>query len=165
MNDSIRLLRRMTVDEVARWLELHPFEVVRILACAGQLPEDLRLEAEDVENVRRLGGLETWWDEAPAPERGESPARALLRALVQKLLAQDLVEPRATRADNLFRGLAPEAQVALRKAVNLLIRERYLVSRMMPSGLAISVRTGAVEDLRAYASHGTGPLAMAAERV
>ena len=158
-------LYKLGVDHAARWLELHPFEVIRILAVAGELPRDLHLQSSDVERVRVLGGLEIWWEEEPTVERGETQSRALLRVLVGKLLARDLVEPRATRADNLFRGLSPEAQLLLRRSVNMLIRERFLLSRMAVSGLAISVRAGAVDDLRAYSARGVGPLAVAAERV
>lgn len=162
---QVEVLRRLRLDEAARWLELHPFDLVRLLALHDQLAPDLRLDGDDVETVRRLGGLETWWEDAPKPEPGESPARSLLRALVAKILVRSLVEPNATRADNLFRGLGPDAQLLLRRAVNLLIRERYLVSRMSAEGLLVSVRAGCEDDLRAFAHRGIGPLAAAAERV
>ena len=158
-------LRPIAVVEVADRLELHPFEVVRMLALDDALPADLTLRRADVERLRHAGGFERWWDGPVPTEPGEVPARVLVRALATRLLEREVFEPRATRSDNLFRGLPTDQQAILRRAVNLLIREGYLASRMSGVGLVITVRSAHVADLRDLVAHGAGPLVYAVERV
>lgn len=150
--------RRLTVSGAARHLEIHPFDVIRLLvADGGTLPADLRLDAEHVDRARARGGLEHWWETPPMAFPEEPPVRALVRAIVRRMLDRDLVDPHATRADNLFRGLDPETQVQLRKAVNLLIREQLLTSRMAAEGLLVALHPGAMEQLAAVAA-GRSPI-------
>jgi hypothetical protein len=144
---------------VAQSFELHPFEVVRILAASGALPNDLRLRPEDIARVVEAGGLEAWWESPPVPERGESDARALVRALAGQMLARGVVDPSWTRADNLFRGLDPRAQGTVRRAVNAWIRVGAMGSRMSARGIEVSVRPAAVEELAALADRGSGAYA------
>jgi CO/xanthine dehydrogenase Mo-binding subunit len=59
------------VADAARRLELHPFEVVRILVADGSLPSALRLDAATLARVRSAGGLETWWEAPATPEANE----------------------------------------------------------------------------------------------
>jgi hypothetical protein len=83
----------------------------------------------------------------------EEPAvRALVRAVVRRMIDRDLVDPHATRADNLFRGLDPETQVQLRKAVNLLIRDQLFTSRMAAEGLLVALHPAAMDQLSGIAS-------------
>lgn len=147
---GLAIFRKMTVDQAARWLEVHPFEVVRLLVSDEQLPGDLRLEPFHVERVRVRGGLETWWEEVPESGAGEPRARTLARALMAAMIERDLVDPRTTRADNLFRGLDAESQVVLRRAVNALIKEQHLVSRMAAEGLTVAIAAGSVGEIHRF---------------
>ena len=142
------VFRKPTVDDVARRLELSPFDAVRILVADGGLPRDLRLDASHIERIRVRGGLENWWDQPFEPRPGEARSRALVRELASRLIDHDLVDPRFTRADNLFRGLDPDSQAVLRRAVNHLIKEQLLQSRMAKEGLVISLHPGAVRQVR-----------------
>lgn len=142
--------RRLTVGQVARRLELHPFVVVRLLAAEGAFPRDLQLDETHVEAVRRRGKLETWWEGRPAEVAGESFARTLGKALVRQLLDRGVIEPSATRDDNLFRGLDSDAQMLLRRAVNLLIKDQFLTTRMAAEGLMVAVHPAAVRQLREF---------------
>ena len=151
---GLAIFRKLSMDGAARRLDLHPFEVVRLLVADGSLPRDLRLDAIDVERVRRRGGLETWWDGPPPVVAGEVRVRTLARVLVGRLIERDIVDPTTTRADNLFRGLDVDSQVALRRAVNVLIREDLLTSRMAAEGLKVGVVPGAVGPLRDFAAGG-----------
>ncbi len=155
---GLELFQRMSLDQVAKWLELHPFEVVRILVADGTLPPDLRLDSADVERVRARGQLETWWEKPPTAEEGESPDRALVRALLRELVSRGLVEPQAARADNLFRGLDADQQRLLRRAVNALIKEGCLYSQMSALGLSVGVRLAAADSVRQFAESGGGPV-------
>ncbi len=153
---GLELFQRMSVEQVAKWLELHPFEIVRILVADGTLPSDLKLDANNVERVRVAGGLETWWEGPPAPGAGEAPERALVRAMLRRMLEKGNVEPKVVRADNLFRGLDVENQRVLRRAVNALIREGVLASSMSAMGLTVAVSAGREPDVRAFAVEGAG---------
>lgn len=148
--------RQIGIAEAARRLELHPFEVVRILVADGSLPGGLRLEPDALEGIRRIGGLQTWWSIELAPEGNEPETRAYVRALLRRMLDEDLVEPRTTRADNLFRGLADERQRRLRQSVNALIQHGCLFSQMSATGLAIGIRSSHADDVRVFAVEGIG---------
>lgn len=141
--DNYALLRKLRVDQAARWLEIHPFEVVRTLVLADALPSDLRLDAADVEAVRQRGGLETWWEDG-----ADLPNPALLEALLNQLQAR-LANTAGTRSDNLFRGLDPARQVFLRRAVNQLVRTGYLDILMTARGLSVTLRDPSGDALRA----------------
>lgn len=154
---AVDLLRRHTVDRAAQALELHPFDVVRILVADDALPPDLRLDASHLERVRQRGGLEQWWVSPPPPPPGEGRAQALVRAMLERMIERAVVEPRRTRADNLFRGLDPEGQVVLRRAVNILIRDQLFTSHMATEGLMVALTPEAADRVRAAAG---GPLSL-----
>lgn len=146
----LSLLRKLRVDEVARWLEVHPFDVVRSLALTRTLPADLRLDTQHVDRVREHGGLEVWWDGADIPEDDGR----LLAGLIARLLTRLTVPsgpPRLTRADNLLRGLEPERQAFLRRAVTQLVRQGYLDIRATASGLGVTLRQEHAAELGALA--------------
>lgn len=150
---SLELLRPWSVVRVAQALDLHPFEVIRILAADGSLPPGLRLRPGDVARVVEVGGLEAWWDPSDGEPREAAP---LVRALAAELVTRGLVEPTWTRADNLFRGLLPVEQAVVRRAINAWIRLGAMGSRMTARGLELTVRAPAVDDLVALAEHGDG---------
>lgn len=141
-----------SVARAAEALELHPFEVVRLLAIGPGLPTDLQLRREHVARVVELGGLEAWWEE------GRPPTPADLRPLARALLARKVIEPRWTRADNLFRGLDAEGQIGVRRAVNGWIRSGAMGSRWTGRGLEVAVRADAVEAFERFAVSGVGEL-------
>lgn len=152
MTFDLDALRPWSIMRVADALDLHPFEVVRILAADGSLPRDLRLRPGDASRVVEAGGLEAWWGELDA----ETPGSVLVRALARQLLEREVVEPRWTRADNLFRGLEPIEQGVVRRAVNAWIRSGAMASRMSARGMELTVRAAAAPDLTALAEHGAG---------
>lgn len=152
MSSGLDALRPWSVMRVADALDLHPFEVIRILATDGTLPRDLRLRPRDAARVVEAGGLEAWWGELDR----ETPGPILVRALANQLLERQVVEPAWTRADNLFRGLEPLEQGVVRRAVNAWIRSGAMASRMSARGMELCVRPAAVADLAALAETGTG---------
>ena len=158
MTPGIELFQHMSIADAARRLEIHPFELVRLLVAEGHgLPDDLRLGPEDLDRARQRGGLEHWWDTPPMAFPEEPHVRALVRAVVRRMMDRDLVDPHATRADNLFRGLDSSTQGQLRKAVNLLIREQLLTSRMDAVGLMVALHPAAMGQLGAVAA-GRSPI-------
>lgn len=142
MNDgepevNYALLQKLRIDQAARWLEIHPFEVLRVLVAADRLPADLRLDANDVERIRELAKLETWWDGTGIPLSDPE----LVSALATQLLTRLPGAADRTRADNIFRGLDGHRQIFLRRVVNQLARIGYLDIVMTASGLSVSLRT------------------------
>ncbi len=155
---DLALLRKLRVDQVARWLEIHPFEVVRALVQVDALPADLRLDTDAVERVRTSLGLETWWDGTELPHDDPALIAALIVHLTSRLgvigdsnlpaTSAVVRRPLSTRSDNLFRGLDPERQVFLRRAVNHLVRMGYLDIVMTAAGLSVTLRPESRAELR-----------------
>jgi hypothetical protein len=143
---------RITLDEVAGALELHPFDVVRILGHRGEMPPGLRFTREDVGRVRELAGIERWWPAGlQLPSADPQRTAALQRLLAHALVERDLSGPRSTRADNLLRGLDEPDARRLRRFVNALIRGRVLRTRASWRGLQVSVEAAWMNDLKRVA--------------
>lgn len=143
------LFERLTIGQAARWLDLHPFDIVRLMGTEdGGLPADLRLDEAQIDRLRDLAGVETWWSgdlTVSDPVRG----RALVRSLATQILTRaDGSRTWVSRADNLYRGLEPADHWVIRRAVNQLILDGVLQSVPMASGLHVQV-----------APNGTGKLA------
>lgn len=159
---DLALLRKLHVDQVARWLEIHPYEVIRALVQQEALPVDLRLETQHVEQVRKFLGLETWWDGADVPKHDGELIAALIQRLTSRLAVigdpQDAGPPRplSTRSDNLFRGLDPDKQLFLRRAVNHLVRMGYLDIVMTAAGLSVTLRPDSRGELRLLVPDSSG---------
>lgn len=155
----IEELERMSLEQAARRLEIHPVEVIRILVRLDAFPANLRLDERDLERIRRAGGLRAFWEPGTTGE-----AMSLLQALLAKLLAEDLVDPAGTRADNLFRGLAAAVQPPLRRLVNHLIREGLLITRMGEQGLSVGLSKERLSELREFVETGRGVIAEVSAR-
>ena len=62
------LFEKLTMGQVARWLDLHPFELARILGTVdGGLPRDLRFDDGDVDRLRDLARVESGFTAATLP--------------------------------------------------------------------------------------------------
>lgn len=151
MRHDLDALRPWSVGRVAQALELHPFEVLRILVSMQALPRDLRLRPEDVQHLAAEGGLEVWWQAGRLSEPRARTPSVLLQTLAGQLLDRGVVEPDWTRADNLFRGLDASSQATVRRAVNAWIRSGKMGSRMSNRGLEVTVRRSGLEHFRAVA--------------
>ncbi len=60
---GLELFQPLSLVGAARFLEVHPFELVRILVACDALPADLTMSMDEVDAVRGLAGLERWWDD------------------------------------------------------------------------------------------------------
>jgi hypothetical protein len=148
-SSNLELLLKLRVDQAARWLEIHPFEVIRTLVHADALPADLRLDTQHVECVRVEAGLEVWWDGVTVPESEPELLHKLLQTLCERLTTP---EGAITRCDNLFRGLDRPRRYFLRRAVNELVRMGYLDVVMTTRGLSVTLpadRSAALKQLTA----------------
>lgn len=156
------LFEKLTMGQVARWLDLHPFELARILGTVdGGLPRDLRFDDSDVDRLRDLAGVETWWTgELPVDDsiRGRALVRSLARHIADRCERDDWL----SRADNLFRGLEPADQWVVRRAVNHLIVDGVLVSVSRSTGLHVRLAEDGLARLQALADGSEIPESMEA---
>lgn len=136
---DLDLFEQLTLSQIARWLDLHPFDVARVLGHSGALPTRMAFDEGEVDRIRSLAGVETWWDGGQLPIQDDNRGRALVRSLAYKLLNRS--EGRSTRGDNLSRGLDGDELALARRAVNQLIREGVLRSVPTPRGLEVEVAT------------------------
>jgi hypothetical protein len=159
---GVDLFEKLTLSQVARWLDLHPLELARVLGSEdGGLPGDLRFVDGDVDRLRDLAGVETWWTgDLPVPDSVRG--RALVRSLAHHLATRVDGPGWCTRADNLYRGLEPADQWVVRRAINVLIVEAILVSTSRASGLHVGVGEDGRDRLRSIADGTDVPESMEA---
>lgn len=148
---TLDLFEKIRVSQIASSLDLHPFEVARLLGQVGGLPRTLAFDENDIDRVRELAGVETWWGSNAPKIEDDVSGRALVRTAAQMLLDRDVVGEQTTRADNLFRGLEPADQFVVRRAVNHLIREEVIKSIPTSQGLHLQVDEEQVSVLRGIA--------------
>lgn len=148
---TLDLFEKIRVSQIASSLDLHPFEVARLLGQVGGLPRTLAFDEADIDRVRELAGVETWWGSNAPKIEDDVPGRALVRTAAQMLLDREVVGEQTTRADNLFRGLEPADQFVVRRAVNHLIREEVIKSIPTSQGLHLQVDEDQVGVLRGIA--------------
>lgn len=133
---------RLSLDEVAGALELHPFDVARILGHRAELPPGLRFTADDIDRVRMLAGIEQWWGGTSGiPSADPARSEALLRALAKMLVQRDRVGDRTTRADNLLRGLGADDRRRVRRLINALVKGKVLRTEASWRGLQVAVES------------------------
>lgn len=145
---DLELFEKLTLAQIGRWLDVHPFDIVRALGATGPLPDQLSFDEGDVDRIKELTGVETWWDGGPLPVPDDNRRRSLVRSLSHKLLER--ADGRLTRADNLTRGLDGDELTTVRRAVNQLIRDGHLVSQSTHRGLEVEVnpdRRGALQSI------------------
>jgi hypothetical protein len=148
---TLDLFEKIRVSQIASSLDLHPFEVARLMGQAGGLPFTLAFDQNDIDRVRELAGVETWWGGNAPTVEDDIPGRGLVRTAAQMLLDREVVGGNTTRADNLFRGLDPADQFVVRRAVNHLIREEVLKSIPTSQGLHLQVDADKVKVLQGIA--------------
>ena len=154
-------LRPLGLTDVARRLELDPFEVVVLLVRGGVIPEALRLTEDHVEKLTSYSGIEFWWPAAVQPI-DTNARRALVRSAVGQLLERNLIGDASTRIDNLWRGL-PEAEASmLQRAVSAMVEAQILMTTCSATGWSISVNPDAQPIAVRLAANGDAPAAVAA---
>jgi hypothetical protein len=139
---NLASFQKLTLSDVARELAIHPFDLIRVLVANNALPGTLSFDEGDVGNIRRIGGIETWWTADTERPPDDIPERGLLRALCGQLVARGTIGDHATRLDNLLRGLDTHEQLTLRGLVQGLMQAGLLASRNTASGLQVSVVEG-----------------------
>jgi hypothetical protein len=133
---------------------MHPFDVARVLSLRGPIAPDASIESGSVARLRADAGVECWWS-GPPPDA--SP-RGLARSVLAYMLDRRHVDPSATRADNLFRGLEAGTRPILRSVVNELLQRGYLTSRMTPLGVYIGIVRQSLTAVQSFVDDGTGLL-------
>ncbi len=159
---GVEMLQRLTVADVARWLEVHPFDILRILAAHGGPPDDLRFEMNDVDRIRSVGGLEVWWHEGEPPLEEGNEQASMLRALAMRMLEKEIGGPRTTRLDNIFRGLEAQRQRLARTLVQVLLQHGWLATVSTEQGTHVTITPGRMGHMAQLAQGGDLPDDLAA---
>jgi hypothetical protein len=154
--------KKLHVLDLAVRLGLHPFDVVRILAARGGLPAGLASEPAEVDRLRQAGGIEVWWTGSHPIEDDAVRARGVLRSVARELVQRGIQGDRTTRADNVWRGLEAEDQRTARRALNLLIQERFVRTLATPVGNHVSVIPDQVGAMQRIAAGSDMPASLAA---
>lgn len=154
--------QKLGVADIARRLEIHPFDVVRILVYNNVVRPSWRFDESDLNDIRKLGGIETWWTQECALDQDTIRARGILRSIIRELTARKHVGTSATRVDNVFRGLEPEDEILARKALNLLIQEQIVKSTPTAIGTFVSLNPEKAEVVEAILGGQDMPAALAA---
>jgi len=132
---ALDMFQKLSIKDLAASLDLHPHEVVRVLVANDAMTDDLRFDQDAIERVRALGGVQTWWPEAPPTDEA-----ALVAALGAKFIAEDATsEAKATRYDNLTRGVEEARHRDIRKAAQALLKSKHLKTCSSATGLRIYV--------------------------
>ena len=140
-------LRPLGLSAAASRLGVDPLEVVRLLVVAEMDSGALEVPHDDLDKLRELGGIESWWDDATPPE-DENSLRGAVRGALGQLLERGKVGDEKTRLDNLWRGLAPDNQAVIEQAVMFLIEEGKLLTAAEPRGVVVSIAPGAEDELK-----------------
>jgi hypothetical protein len=149
---NVDQFKKLGIKDLSARLGLHPFNAVRILNAKNLLTDDLLFEEDDVEKVRRFGGIEYWWTGSCTLEDDTIQGRAVLRSIARELVKRGVVGEQTTRADNVYRGLEPDDERLARRALNVLIQEQFLRTLPTPLGIHVSIvpdRHQALERLAA----------------
>ncbi len=136
---TVDQFKKLGIKDVAARLGIHPFNAVRILTAKSQLTPELLFEEDDIEKVRRYGGIEYWWTGGCTLEEDAIQGRAVLRSIARELVKRGVVGEQTTRADNVYRGLDPDDERLARRALNVLIQEQYLRTMPTPLGIHVSI--------------------------
>ena len=146
---EVDLFEKLTLSQIARWLDIHPFDIARVLGNEGQLPTKLSFDESEVDHIRALAHVETWWDGGSLPITDDNRRRALIRSLAWKLAARP--DGESSRADSLARGLDGEELSLVRRTVNRFIQDGLLSSCSTVRGLEVSVIPSQRATLQAMA--------------
>jgi hypothetical protein len=157
---TLDLFEKIRISQIASSLDLHPFEVARLLGQVGGLARTMAFDQNDIDRVQELAGVETWWGPSASRVEDEIPGRSLVRSAAQMLIDRKVVDENTTRADNLFRGLEPADQFVVRRAVNHLIREEVVRSIPTSQGLHLQVDKKKVKSLQGIADGSNIPASL-----
>ena len=132
---SMQLFQRQNLTEVAAILDVHPFDIARMLGQEENgLPKELLFTPTEIKEIHDKLGLETWWKHGV---KEDTPNRRieLILELARKCQRHGLKEP--VRGDNLYRGLQGDDFQFVRAVVNVLIKSKILRSTTSPAGIQI----------------------------
>jgi len=146
---GIKLFRKKSMAEVGAHLNVHPFDIARYYGQReGGLPLELMFDTADVAKIADGMRIEFWWS-GEFSTTDDNYSRALICELARKILQADL--SKATRSDNLCRGLEGEDYRLIMKAVNTLIMIEVLQSVATSDGVDVELAEGKRELLEAIA--------------
>jgi len=151
-------MMKITVEEAARRLGVHPFEIVRHLTIHRQAIPGFQIEADLLPTIMAWAGIEDWWAEEaesaatadePTPRHDPNPRRRVVRGIPFKLLALGKVGASHTRIDNAWRGLSGDLKGFGKTVVDRMKRDGLLLSKPTVNGEHIFLNPARLEDIQA----------------
>ena len=159
---------RISVEEVARRLGIHPFEVVRHLTTHRQSMPGFTVESDMVSTVMGWAGLENWWEDDPSdaissargdlstsrgvdassPRHDPHIRRRVVRWIPYKLLQKGKVGASHTRIDNAWRGLSGDMKGFGKNVVDRMKRDGILLTKPTVNGEHIFLNPERLEDIQ-----------------
>jgi len=156
-------LQPLTLPEVARQLDLDPFEVVRLLVSGDAMPRGaMVVEPARLTRLRELGGLEGgWWEGVVLPD-DDDPRLQRIRGAMRQLISRGHVgAANGTRVDNIWRGLSRPEQTLLDDAVLALADNGLIGLSSTPRGRMVFAQESSLPQLKAFVDGGETPAALA----
>ena len=159
---TLDLFEKLRVSQIAANLDLHPFEVARLMGQSGGLPRTLGFDESDIERVREMAGVETWWRDGCAVVDDEISGRALVRSAAQLLIDRDVAASHlGAIVDDLAQAGCEVRGDAAAQAVDSRIKpadESDWTTEYLDAIIAVKVVDGvdaAVDHIERYGSHHT----------
>jgi len=168
----------ITVEEAARRLGIHPFEVVRHFTTHRQALPGFILQDEMIPTLMGWAGIENWWEEEDAvssngqengetgrpedkhlPRSDENPRRMVVRWIPFKLLHKGKIGASHTRIDNAWRGLSGDLKGFGKEVVDLMKRDGILLSKPTVNGEHIFLNPDRLENIQSLISWENPPKA------
>ena len=150
---NLDLFRKKTLTDLAKSLDLTPFDLARHYGSNEGLPLDLLFDKGEQDQLRVDLNLEDWWSvTGPCVEilnNAEFVDISMVRTRLRQVSAMLLRRPSEThRSDNLLRGFSEEtSELSVQEEkslitvlLNLLIRSGAIQSVSMASGLGLLVK-------------------------
>ena len=133
--NTLELFRKMTLSDMAKTLDVLPFDMARHYGQKEGLPVEMLFDTDELQKVRQEMGLQMLWDGSPFQIEDDEPSRRLVREFARRLLEQESSKP--SRVDDLSRGLVGADKQLINVAVNALIKLGVLQSIPLATGLGV----------------------------
>ena len=150
---NLDLFRKKTLTDLAKSLDLTPFDLARHYGSKEGLPLDLLFDKGEQDQLRSELSLEDWWSSAgPCVDILNNEVLvdvSMVRTRLRQISAMLLRRSSEThRSDNLMRGFSEESsELSIQEEkslitvlLNLLIRSGAIQSVSMGSGLGLLVK-------------------------
>ena len=156
---TLDLFEKIRISQMAASLDLHPFEVARLMGQVGGLPRTLAFDQNDIDRVQELAGVETWWGSNAPKIDDDIPGRALVRTAASAVRAGFVAIPLVVEAryarTSLVRRVLAEAAAA--RAIAAVLARSAVRARLAIAASALLPGLVAIDNVIRAVVAETGP--------